>query len=110
MAAVADILPEPAEAAASPAAFEPLHVGSYNIHRCVGTDGRCDVRRIADVIKEMGCDTVGLQEVDSRPGAHSDSQQLAYLAEATGMQAIAASTILKHDRAYGNALLTRRKI
>ena len=110
MAAVADILPEPAAAAAPPAEFEPLHVGSYNIHRCVGTDRRCDVGRVAEVIQEMGCDTIGLQEVDSRPGAHSDSRQLEFLAEATGMQAIAASTILKHDRAYGNALLTRRRI
>jgi endonuclease/exonuclease/phosphatase family metal-dependent hydrolase len=110
MAAVTDILPDPAVAAAPPPEFESLRVGSYNIHRCVGTDGRCDVQRVADVINEMGCDTVGLQEVDSRPGEHSDSRQLEFLAQATGMQAIAASTIIKHDRAYGNALLTRRKI
>jgi endonuclease/exonuclease/phosphatase family metal-dependent hydrolase len=110
MAAVADTLPDPAAAAPQPPEFEPLHVGSYNIHRCVGTDRRCDVQRVADVIKEMGCDTIGLQEVDSSPGEHSDSSQLEFLAEATGMQAIAASTIIKHDRAYGNALLTRRKI
>ncbi len=110
MAAVADILPEPAEAAPPPPEFEPLHVGSYNIHRCVGSDHRCDVKRVAEVIKEMGCDTIGLQEVDSRPGTRSDSRQLEFLAQATGMQAVAGSTILKHDRAYGNALLTRRKI
>ena len=110
MAAVADILPEPAVAAESPPEFEPLRVGSYNIHRCVGTDGKRDVQRIAEVIKEMGCDTIGLQEVDSSPGAHCASHQLELLAEATGMQAIAAATIIKHDRAYGNALLTRRKI
>ncbi len=53
MAAVTDILPDPALAAPPPPEFESLHVGSYNIHRCVGTDGRCDVQRVADVIKEM---------------------------------------------------------
>jgi endonuclease/exonuclease/phosphatase family metal-dependent hydrolase len=110
MAAVADILPDPAEAASPPPEFEPLHIGSYNVHRCRGADGRRDVRRVAEVIREMGCDTIGLQEVDSHPGARSDSGQLEYLAEATGMQAVAGSTILKHDRAYGNALLTTRKI
>jgi endonuclease/exonuclease/phosphatase family metal-dependent hydrolase len=110
MAAVADILPEPDEAVAPPPDFEPLHVGSYNVHRCVGTDRRRDVQRVAAVINEMGCDTIGLQEVDSSPGPHSASGQLELLAELTGMQAVAASTILKHDRAYGNALLTRRKI
>lgn len=110
MAAVTDILPDPAVAVPPPPESEALHVGSYNIHRCVGTDGRRDVQRVADVIKEMGCDTIGLQEVDSRPGEHSDSRQLEFLANATGMQAIAASTILNHERSYGNALLTRRRI
>jgi endonuclease/exonuclease/phosphatase family metal-dependent hydrolase len=111
MAAVADILPENGAASAPPPPdFETLHVGSYNVHRCVGTDGKSDVSRVAKVILEMGCDTIGLQEVDSRPGARSDSMQLEYLATATGMQAVAGSTIIQHNRAYGNALLTRRKI
>jgi len=96
--------------AAPPAQFEPLHIGSYNIHRCVGTDGHRNVGRVADVIREMNCDTVGLQEVDSRPGPHSDSMQLEFLSTVTGMQAVAGATIIRHDRDYGNALLTRRKI
>jgi endonuclease/exonuclease/phosphatase family metal-dependent hydrolase len=111
MAVAADILPEEGVApAAAPPDFEPLRIGSYNVHRCVGSDGRSDVDRVARVIAEMGCDTIGLQEVDSRPGERSDSQQLEYLAKATGMQAVAGSTIIRHNRAYGNALLTRRKI
>jgi endonuclease/exonuclease/phosphatase family metal-dependent hydrolase len=111
MAVAADILPDArVEPAPAPADFEPLRIGSYNIHRCVGTDRQRNVSRVADVIREMGCDTVGLQEVDSRPGLRSDSMQLEYLATATGMQAVAGSTIIKHDRDYGNALLTRRKI
>jgi endonuclease/exonuclease/phosphatase family metal-dependent hydrolase len=111
MAVRADILPE-GEASAAPAFAEsgPLHIGSYNIHRCVGTDGKADVSRVANVILEMNVDTVGLQEVDSRPSERSDSRQLEFLASATGMQAVAGSTIIKHDRDYGNALLTRRKI
>ena len=36
--------------------------------------------------------------------------QLEYLAAATGMQSVAGTTIIRHDRDYGNALLTRRKI
>ncbi len=73
MAAAADILPEHAEAVAPPPEFELLHIGSYNIHRCVGSDGKSDVSRVAAVIREMNCDTVGLQEVDSRPGARRES-------------------------------------
>ena len=37
---------------------------SCNIHRCVGLDGRQDTGRVAEVIRELGADIVGLQEVD----------------------------------------------
>jgi len=87
-----------------------LHIASYNIHRCVGVDRRCDVERVAQVIRELACDTIGLQEVDSRPSERSDSMQLDFLAQATGMQAVAGATIVRHEGQYGNALLTRRKI
>lgn len=99
-----------ARPAPEPLQYQPLHIASYNVHRCVGTDGRCDVQRIAAVIHEMGCDTIGLQEVDSRGGPGTDSQQLEYLAHTTGMQYVAGTTIIRHDRDYGNALMTRRKI
>ncbi|HEY8507064.1 MAG TPA: endonuclease/exonuclease/phosphatase family protein [Steroidobacteraceae bacterium] len=87
-----------------------LRIASYNIHRCVGSDFRRDVERVARVILEMDCDTVGLQEVDNRGGEGHDSMQLDYLAQATGMHAIAGATILRHEGHYGNALLTRRRI
>lgn len=85
-------------------------VASYNIHQCVGTDGRRDAERIAAVIRDLDCDAIGLQEVDSRAGPHADSMQLEYLARATGMDALAGPTILRHDGDYGNALLTRRPV
>lgn len=85
-------------------------VASYNIHQCRGMDGRRDVKRIAAVIGELDCDAIGLQEVDSRAGPHEDSMQLEALARATGMEAFAGSTILRHDGDYGNALLTRRPV
>lgn len=85
-------------------------MASYNIHQCVGTDGRRDAERIAAVIRDLDCDAIGLQEVDSRAGPHADSMQLEYLARATGMDALAGPTILRHDGDYGNALLTRRPV
>lgn len=78
-----------------------LRVASYNVHACTGSDGRKDAARIAAVIEEMGCDTVGLQESDYR---------LDYIAQRTGMQPIPGLTLLRHDGPYGNALLTRRKV
>ena len=43
-----------------------LRIASYNIHRCVGRDGRADPGRVAQVILELGCDAVGLQDVRTR--------------------------------------------
>jgi len=78
-----------------------LRVASYNVHGCVGTDGRRDAARIAAVIEETGCDTVGLQESD---------HELDLIAGKTGMEAVPGLTLLRHDGHYGNALLTRRKV
>jgi endonuclease/exonuclease/phosphatase family metal-dependent hydrolase len=107
-----------------------LTTGSYNIHRCVGMDTRYDVDRVARVIRELRCDTVGLQEVDmspdgparhlprrarvskwldSRRGLQADSPQLDLLARATGMQSIAGPALLPHSSVHCNALLTTRE-
>jgi endonuclease/exonuclease/phosphatase family metal-dependent hydrolase len=38
-------------------------VASYNVHGGVGLDGQEDVERIGTVIRELGADVIGLQEV-----------------------------------------------
>jgi len=77
-----------------------LRIASYNLHGCVGRDGERDAERIAGVIAELGCDTVGLQEV----------HHLELLASMTGLQAISGPPYVWHGRHVGNALLTRRKV
>ena len=42
----------------------PLTLVTYNIHACVGTDGRFEPARIAGVLRELDADVVALQEVD----------------------------------------------
>src|SRR5204863_261863 len=37
---------------------------TYNVHRCVGTDRKLDVARVADVIAAQEPDIVALQELD----------------------------------------------
>jgi endonuclease/exonuclease/phosphatase family metal-dependent hydrolase len=83
---------------------------SYNVHRCVGLDGRRDPARIAEVLRETGGDVLCLQEVDARPGGGHDSVQMDFLASALEMTAIAGPTIIHHEGTYGNALLTRRPV
>jgi len=78
-----------------------LRIASYNVHGCVGTDGKKDASRIARVIEELGCDTVGLQEVD---------YGLDFIARKLGMEAVPGLTLARHDGPFGNALITRRKV
>jgi endonuclease/exonuclease/phosphatase family metal-dependent hydrolase len=67
-----------------------LTLVTYNIHACIGTDGRFEPARIASVLREMDADVVALQEVDHR---HIDGYDLLdYLAAKTGLTAIAGPT------------------
>jgi endonuclease/exonuclease/phosphatase family metal-dependent hydrolase len=45
--------------------MRPLKVVTYNVHSCVGVDGKHDPSRIAGVLKEINADIIGLQEVDT---------------------------------------------
>ena len=87
-----------------------LRISTYNIHRCIGTDRREDTSRVARVIAELNCDTIGLQEVDNQPDRRHDSMQLDFLAHAASMTAIPGHTIVRHEGEFGNALLTRRPV
>lgn len=82
-------------------------VATYNVHTCVGVDRRYDPGRVAVVLRELGADIIGLQEVDARHrfGRHLD--QWTYLADATGLHAAPGLDIRDHRGRFGNALLTR---
>jgi endonuclease/exonuclease/phosphatase family metal-dependent hydrolase len=79
---------------------------SYNIHQCIGTDGRRDPGRIARVIRELDAQVIGLQEVNSKSSGNREEAQMDYLAQATGLRAVAGPTIRRADSHYGNVLLT----
>lgn len=94
-----------------------LHIGSYNIHGCVGADTLYNPKRVAAVIRELGCDTVGLQEVDGRLDeglgvTQAAFRQLQNLAGATGMTPIAVFTHSSTPPRIRktNALLTTREV
>jgi endonuclease/exonuclease/phosphatase family metal-dependent hydrolase len=79
---------------------------SYNIHQCIGLDGRRDVERIACVLGSLDTQLIGLQEVGTDFESGRKSGQMEYLAKVTGLQAIAGHTIERHTGPYGNVLLT----
>lgn len=80
---------------------------TYNIHRCIGADGRYSPSRIAAVLEEIDADLIGLQEVDSRLAAAGARDQLTYLAHRLGFEVVAGLNIVCHRGHYGNALLSR---
>jgi endonuclease/exonuclease/phosphatase family metal-dependent hydrolase len=94
-------------AAAARRADVIVTVATYNIHRCIGTDGRYDATRVVEVLREIDAGIVALQEVENRGDATHDSLQLDYLATALQMQSVPGLRIVRHWKEYGNALLTR---
>ena len=83
-----------------------VSLGSYNIHGCIGRDGRYDPARILEVLRELQCDIVALQEVDTRLQLHL----LEFLAEGTGSVAVPGPTLVRASGDYGNAVLSRLPI
>lgn len=83
---------------------------SWNVHRCVGLDGRQDAARVAGLLRQLDSDLIGLQELDVRFSPGNEVDQLALLAEATGSQALSLPTLRSPRGSYGNALLTRHPV
>lgn len=79
---------------------------TYNIHGCVGRDGRCEPQRVADVIRALSPDVVGLQEVDVGQGRSGGLDQAQHLAELTSLSAHFTSARASGGGQYGNAILT----
>lgn len=79
---------------------------SWNVHRCVGSDGKLDVGRVAEVVNELEADIVVLQEVESGRGPAGRSQ-LEDIAAAAGLVAVPGPIDESKRSGFGNALLTR---
>lgn len=88
-----------------------LTVATYNIHRCIGRDGRRNPKRIAETIRQLEPSVIGVQELESQHhGMEKTGHQLSYLAAETGLQAISGPTMRRADAEYGNGLLTQHDI
>ena len=85
-------------------------IASYNVHKCVGTDGRFDPARIAGVLGEIDADIVALQEADKRTGARPGLLDLKALQRDTDL--VPTHTPANHGSHgwHGNLILARRGI
>ena len=100
----------PGEGAVYGATEGGMTVASYNVHKCVGTDGRFDPERIIDVIREIGPDVIALQEADQRFGERSGLLDLNRLRLETGLLPVPVIAGPKSHGWRGNVLLFREGI
>ncbi len=83
-----------------------MRVATYNVHDCIGRDGRFDAGRIAALLVELDADLVALQEVtlDHAGGL------IERFEAATGLQAVDGTLFERGVGRYGNVLLTGHKV
>ncbi len=79
---------------------------TYNVHRCVGTDGKLDVGRVAEVIAAQSPDIVCLQEVDVGRRRTGGVDQAERLAHRLGMAFHFNAALKVEAELYGDAILT----
>lgn len=84
-----------------------LRVVTYNVHACIGGDGRFAPGRIAAVLQELDADFIGIQELEDR--RHGQEHVSRYLARELGMHACRGATLKRRDAHYGNLLLSRER-
>ncbi len=83
-------------------------IASYNVHKCVGTDGRFDPERISRVIQEIDADVMALQEADSRFGERTGLLDLHRLERETGLVPVPVAGVSKAHGWHGNVVLFKQ--
>jgi endonuclease/exonuclease/phosphatase family metal-dependent hydrolase len=83
-----------------------MRILTYNVHRCVGTDRRLDVARVAEVIAAQAPDIVALQELDVGRARTGGVDQAHRLAQRLGMAFHFNAAFQVEEEQYGDAILT----
>jgi endonuclease/exonuclease/phosphatase family metal-dependent hydrolase len=87
-----------------------LRIATYNVHACVGTDGRHDPERVATVIDELNADIVALQEFTYPASVAIETRAPAFLTTIDRYECALGPTRQNTLQCFGNALLTRHPI
>jgi len=87
-----------------------IRVATYNVHACVGTDGRHDPSRIAAVINELGADVVALQEFRYPADIALETRTPVVLTELESYQCALGPARRGATHCFGNVLLTPHQI
>lgn len=79
---------------------------TYNVHRCVGTDRKLDVPRVAAVLAALRPDIVALQELDVGRRRTNFADQAHEIAEQLEMTSHFHAALQVEEERYGDAILT----
>ena len=88
----------------------PIRVATYNVHACVGADGRHDPDRVAHVIGELNADIVALQEFTYPASVALETRTPVVLTTLDRYQCALGPTRQSLTQCFGNALFTRHPI
>ncbi len=84
-----------------------LRIVSWNVHGCVGTDGKFAPERTAEALAALAPDVALLQEVGDNRGVHPPIDQATTLATALGLYCAIGITMPREPFGYGNCTLSR---
>ncbi len=91
----------------SPKRDRLLRVMTYNVHGCLGMDGRLSPARIARVIASYDPDIIALQELDVGRFRSGGIDQAHQIAKALDMEFHFHPSFIVEEEQYGNALFSR---
>lgn len=98
--------PVPAVVSSARAGHRRLRIMTYNVHGCIGMDGKMSPERIARVIARHAPDVVALQELDVGRPRSGGIDQAETIARLLRMQFHFQSVLHLEEEQYGNAVLT----
>lgn len=87
-----------------------MRVATYNVHACIGSDGRHDPQRVAAVITELDADIVALQEFTYPASVALESRSPVTLTTLDSYTCALGPTRQNVTQCFGNALFTRHPI
>src|SRR4029079_9580311 len=87
-----------------------MRVAMYNVHSCIGTDGRHDPERVATVITELDADIVALQEFTYPASVALETRMTVVLTTLDSYTCALGPTRHNITQCFGNALFTRHPI
>jgi endonuclease/exonuclease/phosphatase family metal-dependent hydrolase len=90
----------------SAAETDTLRIMTYNVHSCVGMDGKLDAERIARVIARCNPDVVALQELDVGRMRSQGVDQAHLIARYLEMEFHFHPALHIEEERYGDAILT----